>query len=203
MRRVKTIIEYPATSTLFSNTYAEQHGATKNWAIFSADQQYRYLLTRLVGVKGKSRGVFGVMGLNPSTADAFQDDPTIRRCMGFAERAGFRQLIMLNMFALRATDPSRLLRVEDPVGPWNTEHVRKYSSLCDMFVCAWGTNVARIPEEKWKSVRNAIEPLKMCFGVTKDGYPKHPLYLPNACKPEVYFEVGLEKKRTRKSRNSA
>src|SRR4051812_49823510 len=87
-------------------------------AVISACGAYRYVLTRQVG-GGVRRATF--IMLNPSTADASNDDPTIRRCIGFAQRWGCGQLAVLNLFAYRATDPADLKRASEPVGPENRE----------------------------------------------------------------------------------
>ena len=83
-------------------------------AIFSGDRRYRYLLIRRVGTS-QSRVLF--IMLNPSAADEVRDDPTIRRCIGFARDWGFGLLEVVNLFALMSTNPKTLLDAEDPVGP--------------------------------------------------------------------------------------
>src|SRR3954454_15761859 len=87
-------------------------------AVISACGRYRYLLSRQVG-PGLRTATF--IMLNPSTADATNDDPTIRRCIGFARQWGCGRLAVLNLFAVRATDPAEMKRADDPVGPENRD----------------------------------------------------------------------------------
>lgn len=118
--------------------------------------------------------------LNPSTADAETDDPTIRRCLGFAERHSCTRLTVVNLFAFRATKPSDLLKAEDPVGPHNNgyldEQIGYHASMRGPIIAAWGSHPfardrARLLTEKWGFCLQAL-------GHTKDGSPRHPLYLP-------------------------
>src|SRR3954464_81117 len=104
-------------------------------AIMSEDAIYRYALWRTWG-DGKRRLV--VVGLNPSTADAVDDDPTIRRCRGFARREGMDGLLMTNLFALRSPDPRALRHHSAPVGPENDAHVLAGALRAAVVVVAWG-----------------------------------------------------------------
>ena len=127
--------------------------------------------------------------LNPSTADAFADDPTIRRCIHFTKREGFEWLKVMNLFAGRATKPTDLFKMGDPEGVKNTAHwkaargmVKDYGS---QIICAWGANPkAQSQAKRFMSFMDGIE--VHCLGTTKDGHPKHPLYLPNDAKLQVY-----------------
>lgn len=135
--------------------------------------QYRYWLSRqweLVKAKWLT-----VIGCNPSTADAEVDDPTIRKTMGFAKLWGYTGLMMLNVYAYRATKPADLWKAADPVGPENDYFLGIAHSNTDVMV-AWG----RIPKrEHVKDVLFRLRGLKFyCLGVNKDGSPKHPLYVP-------------------------
>jgi hypothetical protein len=144
-------------------------------AVLSADRAYRYRLERRWG---ESPLVTWIM-LNPSTADAFTDDSTIRRCTAFANAWGFGGLIVVNLFALRATDP-RELRAHgiDAIGPGNDEFIRKAISPWPVVVAAWGAG-GTLHGRGAQVTRNlAADGIDMnCLGVTKDGQPKHPLYL--------------------------
>lgn len=133
---------------------------------------YRYTLTRTWDADTEPI-VF--MMLNPSIADASQDDPTIRRCIGFAKREGFGGIIVVNLYAFRATDPRAMLAAADPIGP---ENDRIITDTVDglTVVAAWGVNaephrvasvLAMLPQ------RTRLRAL----GVTKDGHPRHPLYV--------------------------
>jgi hypothetical protein len=143
-------------------------------ALMSPCGAYRYWLTRTWDATRPS--VCFIM-LNPSTADAARDDPTIRRCVGFGERWGCGGVHVVNLFALRATDPKALRAHADPVGPENDEWIRR-GVRGRAVVAAWGASPL--------AARRARDVLKLtdtagvwCLGVTRDGHPRHPLYVPN------------------------
>ncbi len=148
-----------------------------NIARISKCGRYRYVLTREFG--GDSTCLF-VM-LNPSTADADQDDPTVRRCIGFAKRGGFGRLEVVNLYAFRSTLPSTLFTAPDPAGPGNICEIREALGRADMVIAAWGNNVnfgvnsGRVGEVM-ALIERSGKPVK-CFGLTGQGQPKHPLYL--------------------------
>ena len=115
--------------------------------------------------------------LNPSTADAVRDDPTIRRCIGFARAWGYRRLVVTNLFGLRATLPAALRRAADPVGPRNNQYVMRAARGADRIVCAWGVHGAlgnRAAEVLTLLGGFHVEHL----GLTRHGHPRHPLYVP-------------------------
>ncbi len=147
----------------------------RNTARFSECGQYRYLLTRELG--GFSTCLF--IMLNPSSANAEQDDPTLRRCIGFARREGFGRLEVVNLYAFRSASPSTLSAQDDPVGPDNDHEIQGALKRADVVVVAWG-NHAGVDSGRAGEVMELIErsgkPAKR-FGVTKHGQPKHPLYL--------------------------
>jgi hypothetical protein len=123
------------------------------------------------------------IGLNPSTADESRDDPTIRRCIGFARRWGFARLEVLNLFAFRATKPTALLSADDPVGPENDLAIAGVLRSADLVVCAWGA---------FPSSARAADVLRLiaapqCLGTTKNGSPRHPLYVRSGTDPVPYF----------------
>ena len=144
-------------------------------ASYSEDGRYRFLLTREFG--GESTCVF-VM-LNPSTADADHNDPTIRRCIGFAKREGFGRLEIVNLFGFMSTEPAVLFAASDPVGDDNDAKIASALARADMAVVAWG-NHGVFDAERSAVVLGLIadsnKPV-MCFGLTAKGQPKHPLYL--------------------------
>lgn len=118
--------------------------------------------------------------LNPSTADAEQDDPTIRRCVDFALRNDHYRIEVVNLFALRATNPRELRRAPDPIGPDNDERIQDAATAASIVVCAWGAHGKYL--SRGIAVRRLLHALipwdrLMCFGVTSNGQPKHPLYL--------------------------
>lgn len=142
-------------------------------ATFSDDRMYRYELWR---EWEPTRPAFVVIGLNPSTADENNDDPTIRRCMGFARRFDCGQLVMLNLYAFRATSPKDMLAAVDPVGPRTDEILRWHAERerTQYTVAAWGANATL----ERAAVVAEMFPTLHCFGVNANGSPKHPLYLP-------------------------
>ena len=115
--------------------------AAGSTAIISSCQRYRYTLTRTVGCAAK---VVTFIMLNPSTADAREDDPTIRRCKGFARSLAAGKLIVVNLFAFRATKPKVLLAEKEPVGPENNDHIRcaaeEAHNSGGMVIAAWGAH---------------------------------------------------------------
>jgi hypothetical protein len=107
-------------------------------AVLSPDRVYRYALWR---VWDASKPIVLFVGFNPSTADEHVDDPTIRRCIGFAKSWGYGGLVMANVYAYRATDPREVIALERDVavGPNNDETLRTLAEDCDLVVAAWGT----------------------------------------------------------------
>lgn len=158
-------------------------------AVVSDDGKYRYTLERTWDDK-KSR-VFFVM-LNPSTADDREDDPTVRRCIGFAKSWGFGGLAIGNLFAYRATDPAELLRPDiNAVGPYNDDWLRTlYNSCGHTIIAAWGNHGALFGRgrEVATTFPNSLE----CLGVNKSGQPSHPLYLPKNRRPVYYNPEDLK-----------
>lgn len=120
------------------------------------------------------------IGLNPSTADELVDDPTIRRCVGFAKAWGFGALCMTNLFAFRATSPIKMMESPDPVGESNMDRLTNCAIRSSLIVAAWGAHGGWKDQDK--AVMNALSniscPPLSCLGVTKSGFPQHPLYMP-------------------------
>ncbi|MDR0990356.1 MAG: DUF1643 domain-containing protein [Propionibacteriaceae bacterium] len=141
-------------------------------AVLSDDGLYRYRLTRQWDDQGRL-GVF-VM-LNPSTADAERDDPTIRRCIGFCKSWGLGSLEVVNLYAYRATKPNELLRVSDPVGPENDWYLIDALSRADVAIAAWGNHGKR--ERVTQVIALPGADRLECLGTTKAGTPRHPLYV--------------------------
>lgn len=163
---------------------------TGRGAVISPDGVYRYALWRAWGA---GRPATFIM-LNPSTADAEQDDPTIRRCIGYAKAWGCGGLLVLNLFALRATDPAELHRHPDPVGPDNDDRLCTFLKNTyrpgDIVVAAWGTSGCI--RSRGREVRQMFEremvPLEV-LRLTKHWDPAHPLYLPAALKPVPWTDL--------------
>lgn len=150
-------------------------------ARFSRCGRYRYLLTRDWDDTDAAAGRVLIIGLNPSAADAERDDPTIRRCIGFARDWGFAGLIVANLFAWRASDPRDLRVAADPVGPRNDLHLRAAARQARLVVAAWGVHGRHRGRDR--RVR-ALLPELHCLRLTRDGDPAHPLYLPAGLQPQ-------------------
>ena len=142
-------------------------------ADISPDGVYRYSLSRRLS-SGERAVLF--VGLNPSTADAMTDDPTIRRCAGFARSWGFDWLLMGNVHALRSTDPKGLLLADDPVGPKNEQALKRLTRRAALVVAAWGRNPLH-SSAGWLAAWILSLEHTRCLGENRDGSPKHPLYL--------------------------
>lgn len=157
--------------------------AAVSTATISPCGTYRYTLTRsLPSVLRWIRPCLFVM-LNPSTADHTKDDPTIRRCIGFAKREGCTSLTVVNLFALRATNPEELRKHHDPFGPDNAKHLAEQISqhrTTGYIVAAWGSNplAARYePLFVWR--KTLLDAGALCLGMTAEDGPRHPLYVKN------------------------
>ncbi|MFB4275778.1 DUF1643 domain-containing protein [Nonomuraea sp. MTCD27] len=145
------------------------------------DGPYRYTLWRTWDGR---LPVCGWVMLNPSTADACADDPTIRRCVGFARRWGFGGIVVRNLFAFRATSPRQLLDAADPVGPDNEEWLSRWDGVTGV-VAAWGTGRwPRLAGDRWRRAAALLAPLgPVCLRAARDGQPVHPLYQPAHLEP--------------------
>jgi hypothetical protein len=147
-------------------------------ARISADGLYRYALLR----RWKDDGGFVTfVMLNPSTADATVDDPTIRRCVGFAKAWGYGAVHVLNLFAYRATDPKELTRVADPIGPENDTYLARHGVDSGLMVAAWGSH--KMARPRAYDLTRRLHARWHCLGTTKDGSPRHPLYVAAATQP--------------------
>lgn len=154
-------------------------------AQFSHCDRYRYSLWRTWTEKGLDGRLCAFIGLNPSTATHEQDDPTIRRCIRFCKDWGFDGYVMLNLFAFRATDPADMkfhnqrLYMEEVR---NTKVIDQITDIVDMIVCAWGAHGTFL--NQGEAIRDYLKekPLHH-LGLTKGGYPGHPLYKRASTKP--------------------
>jgi hypothetical protein len=149
-------------------------------AAFSPCRNYRYSLSRFWNPTLPS---ILFVGLNPSTADDQKDDPTVRRCIGFARSWNFGGLILVNLFAYRSTDPSALLEAEDPIGPANDRHILAGAAVASLVVLAWGARGGLLDRDQ--QVLSFL-PNAHCLGTTKDGHPKHPLYLAGSTRLRLF-----------------
>jgi len=148
-------------------------------AVFSPCRQYRYLLWRRWADDWASNYAM-VIGLNPSTADETNDDPTIRRCIKFAKDWGYSGLCMANIFAYRATDPKDMIAVNEPIGVENDRYLKETAAAASVVIAAWGNHGTY--KNRHLQVKRII-PVLHCLKVTKSGMPSHPLYLPQTLKP--------------------
>lgn len=163
-------------------------------ATFSGCRRYRYSLEQSWGEGGK---VLFIM-LNPSTADERLDDPTVRRCWGFAATWGYGRAEVCNLFAFRATDPREMLAEPHPVGPNNDSHLIHAAAEADLIVCAWGVHGAHLGRAEHVTAMLRFDRRVLhALGFTQGGQPRHPLYLRADTKP-----VRLEPSTTRGARCS-
>lgn len=153
--------------------------ASPNTAVFSPCQRYRYELRRWWGVGADIAWIM----LNPSTATAETDDPTIRKITKFSKDWGFGGLLVGNLYAWRATDPDVLPTIEEPVGIDNDRHLIRIADEALVIMCAWGTNAD--PDRAAHVIRllKATGKPLHCLGRNTDGSPCHPLYKPGHLKP--------------------
>lgn len=150
-------------------------------AVFSPCRCYRYTLFRDLGMQGPQ---LTVVMLNPSTADAVKDDPTIRRVIGFAKSWGCGSVQVLNLFAIRATDPREMLAADDPVGPENDEHLTRELRMAKddgrFVLAAWGSHGGHMSRD-FQVTHKLVDGVDWrCLGRTHGGSPKHPLYVPSS-----------------------
>lgn len=161
-------------------------------ADISADGRYRYSLTRTWGPDPWTERRATFIMLNPSTADADVDDPTIRRCVGFARALGYDRLDVVNLYAYRATKPADLWRADDPVGPsadvYLADAARRARTTGSPFIAAWGTNAKpdRVAQALHVIANHGATSLLSSLGTTKAGHPRHPLYVPGDARPELW-----------------
>ena len=156
----------------------------ENDAAISDCGRYRYLLRRTWDVK-KPRAV--LIMLNPSTADARVDDATIRSCVRLLSALHYGSLEVVNLFAWRATEPDELLAASEPVGEKNDVAIMSAVGRCDLAICAWGAH--RAADRRARHVKEMIRshrPAIFCFGKTKSGSPKHPLYIKSGTPLETF-----------------
>lgn len=154
-------------------------GLVNGDAAFSIDRVYRYALWRfkLDRRTDHDAGCLLAIGTNPSDADERRNDPTMRRLLDFAARWGFSTLLMANLGAYVATKPRSLATVSDPVGPDCDAWIAKLAGWADYVLCAWGVPpkpLSRRPEEVLKVLGDRE---LYVLGLTKDGHPRHPLYV--------------------------
>lgn len=152
-------------------------------AIIDPTGMYRYSLSR---IWDHNLPKIAFVMLNPSTADHQEDDPTIRRCIGFAKDWGYGSMEVVNLFAYRATNPNELKICDDPIGPDNDMHIQRVALQADRIVLAWGTKGELLGRDS--EVKKMLPSFARvyCLDRSKDGHPKHPLYIPANCEPKIF-----------------
>lgn len=156
----------------------------ENDASISACGRYRYMLRRTWNYN-QSRVL--IVMLNPSTADAKQDDPTIRSCVRLCKWRNDGGFEVVNLFAFRATDPKELQTANDAIGPENDIAIEAAVGRCDQIICAWGAYPGAV--ERARSVVSLLRcrrPAVFCWGKTKAGAPRHPLYIKTGTAIETF-----------------
>lgn len=152
-------------------------------AIFSLDKKYRYLLSR----KWSNDGVCTFILLNPSTADAFKLDPTVTRAYKFAKRLGYGELVILNVFAIRGSNPKIILSDENPIGELNNKYIKNYIKKSDIIILGWGNYGKYYNRSEY--ILNLLKMHKnnvFVIDINKNGEPKHILYTKNSSKFKKY-----------------
>lgn len=148
--------------------------------IYSECGKYRYTLHRQwSGIN--NRAVLFLL-LNPSTATDEQDDPTIRRCTGYAKSWGFGRMMIGNICAYRSTCPLSMKLAEDPVGVCNDQYLESMASEASLIVAGWGNHGTHLGRAA--SVRKMFRGRLHYLRLTKIGEPSHPLYLPGSLTPK-------------------
>lgn len=149
----------------------------KRSANFSRCRTYRYALWRSWD---EHKPYAMIIGLNPSTADEVEDDPTLIRCINFAKSWGYGGVCMTNLFAYRATDPNDMKAAADPVGASNNRWLTRLAKEAGIVVAAWGNDGSYL--NRASQIKNKI-PNLYCLKMNKSGEPAHPLYLRAELKP--------------------
>jgi len=167
-------------------------------AVFNEARTHRYVLVRQWGAPNGRSMVF--LMLNPSIADHRVNDPTLVRCMTFARRTGATTLVVVNLFAYRATDPAALRGAADPVGEWNDEFIADHCARGLLpttsrvaVVAAWGAQVDKPRlQPRAREVEAALNALGVplwCLGRTGSGEPRHPLMVAASTRFEPYNKL--------------
>lgn len=153
-------------------------------AVYSPCERYRYALTRTWD--SNRRRLLYVM-LNPSKATELANDPTIERCERRAIRLGYGSFRVVNLFALRETSPLKLKKSRSPEGPENLSQIQAALHWTDEVLAAWGVHGAhRAQGARYEALlRKSGKPLQT-LGTTRDGHPRHPLYIAYDVRPTVW-----------------
>ncbi len=160
--------------------------------VLSTDRKYRYTLWRKWERNGpRLKGYVLFIMLNPSTADETKDDPTIKRCKAFAERWGYEEMCVVNLFALRATDPAEVYLHPSPVGEMNNAFILEAARSASLVVCAWG-NHGTYQNRDLAVIKMLLNHGRIfALRETKTNCPAHPLYLPKYLDPQPFCGRGV------------
>jgi len=153
----------------------------KSTAVLSPCNKYRYQLRRYWGKRPSRQSTVVFVGLNPSTADATADDPTIRKCIAYARAWQFNSLIMVNLFAWRATDPNLLHQSKDPIGKQNDTYITAAVANASLIIACWGEHGSFM--NRADELRSQYPRRLHCLKTNASGQPSHPLYLPASLTP--------------------
>jgi hypothetical protein len=166
---------------------------------FSPDRRHRYRLVHRWNPRLGHRLILWI-GLNPSTADEARLDPTLTRIRSFSQREGFDGFWMANLFALRTPYPKTMMADPDPVGPANDDALLAAADRCERIVAAWGAG-GQFAERAGAVARLFAGRELWCLGRTKDGHPRHPLYVAGD-QPLVRWLPGVTSPRASRSASS-
>lgn len=153
----------------------------EKYAYISDDKLYRYTLWRKWG---KSSKYACFIGLNPSIADTYIDDPTLIRCVDFSKSFGYDAVCLINLFAYRATNPKNMKIANEPIGVENDDIIKLVTSHSEINIAAWGT--LGIFKNRNIEVINMIKDLHY-LKLTKNNHPCHPLYLKKDLTPKPFI----------------
>lgn len=159
-----------------------------NKCVFSPDRVYRYTLEHSWNGLFPKKAIQWI-GLNPSTANEHDLDPTLRRIKAFSTAWGYNAFVMTNLFAFRATDPKDMMAALSPIGSRNDVLLSDTLDLCDKHVvAAWGTGGSYMDRDKTVTkLLQAFGAKVVCLGLSKEGHPRHPLYVKGDVEPVRYF----------------
>ena len=159
-------------------------GDAPSVAVYSSCERYRYALTR---IWDKNAGRVAFVMLNPSTATEMQNDPTVERCERRARALGFGGFRVTNIFAWRDTDPKNMRMAKAPIGPENDTTIQEACTWANKVIAAWGNHGAYLERgaEVIKLLRGSGRPI-LHLGLSKQGHPKHPLYIAYSQQPETW-----------------
>lgn len=163
-----------------------------NECVFSDDRAHRYLLIHRWGVKKPRERLVMWIGLNPSIADEARLDRTLTRIAGFSKREGFDGFLMANLFTLVATYPEDLRVSRSPNSPESDYWLMHAAKISPMIVAAWGAG-GTFQNRHNEVLEKLASPRLHCLGKTKEGHPRHPLYVHGSQRITLWNESGAPK----------